>query len=96
MKAKMFSIAEGDVGALSRRLQLLEEEVDRSERHLGTATADLANTSQRADQSIKKRQQFESINCVNEDTCDKLEWQLKEDRCLYILFPSTTIRNWSA
>ena len=76
----MFSVAEGDVGALSRRLQLLEDEVERSERHLATATADLANTSQRADQSIKKRQQFESINCVNEDTCDKLEWQLKEDR----------------
>ena len=36
--------------------------------------------SQRADSAIKKRQQLENHNSANEEQCDKLEGQLKEDK----------------
>ena len=34
----------------------------------------------RADQAVKKRQQLENLNTANEEQCDKLECQLKEDK----------------
>ena len=37
-------------------------------------------TSFRADQAVKMRQQLENMNSANEEQCDKLETQLKEDK----------------
>merc|ERR1712038_2239790 len=77
-KEKAYSNAEGDVGALSRRVCLIEEEVERSEERLAKAVTELAGQSQRADAAIKKRQQLENLNSANEEQGDKLESQLKE------------------
>merc|ERR1719225_1230346 len=79
-KEKAYSSAEGDVGGLSRRALLIEEEVERSEERLAKAVTELAGQSRRADAAIKKRQQLENLNSVNEEQGDKLESQLKEDK----------------
>merc|ERR1719273_1420445 len=79
-KEKAYSSAEGDVGGLSRRALLIEEEVERSEERLAKVVTELAKHSQRADAAIKKRQQLENLNSVNEEQGDKLEVQLKEDK----------------
>lgn len=54
--------AESEVAALNRRIQLLEEDLERSEERLSTATAKLAEASQAADESerseITKHQQI--------------------------------------
>ena len=60
--SKAYSSAEGDVGGLSRRALLIEEEVERSEERLAKAVTELAKHSQRADAAIKKRQQLENLN----------------------------------
>ena len=57
-----YSSAEGDVGGLSRRALLIEEEVERSEERLAKAVTELARHSQRADAAIKKRQFLENSN----------------------------------
>ena len=62
---KAYSSAEGDVGGLSRRALLIEEEVERSEERLAKAVTELAGQSQRADAAIKKRQQLENLNRCN-------------------------------
>merc|ERR1712088_612532 len=79
-KEKACSSAEGDVGGLSRRALLIEEEVERSEERLAKAVTELARHSQRADSAIKKRQQLENMNSANEEQGDKLESQLKDDK----------------
>merc|ERR1712117_173092 len=79
-KEKLYTNAEGDVGALSRRVVLLEEEVDRSGRTLAKAVSDLASMSLRADAAVKMRQHLENMNTMNEENSDKLECQLKEDK----------------
>lgn len=79
-KDKSLSSAEGDVGSLSRRVLLLEEEVERSEERLAKAVTNLSKMSIRADVAVKKRQQLENNNSHNEEQCDKLETQLKEDK----------------
>lgn len=43
--------AESEVAALNRRIQLLEEDLERSEERLGSATAKLSEASQAADES---------------------------------------------
>lgn len=43
--------AESEVAALNRRIQLLEEDLERSEERLATATAKLAEASAAADES---------------------------------------------
>lgn len=45
------SQAESEVAALNRRIQLLEEDLERSEERLATATQKLAEASQAADES---------------------------------------------
>ena len=45
------SQAEGEVAALNRRIQLLEEDLERSEERLATATQKLAEASHAADES---------------------------------------------
>merc|ERR1719325_566026 len=61
-KEKAYSSAEGDVGGLSRRALLIEEEVERSEERLAKAVTELAQQSKRADAAIKKRQFLENSN----------------------------------
>merc|ERR550519_2277420 len=70
-KEKAYGNAESDVGSLSRRTLLLEEEVERSEERLAKAVSELAKQSQRADGAVRKRQTLEN---------DKLEVQLKDDK----------------
>lgn len=43
--------AESEIAGLNRRIQLLEEDLERSEERLATATAKLAEASQAADES---------------------------------------------
>ena len=47
----LFFQAEGEVAALNRRIQLLEEDLERSEERLATATQKLAEASHAADES---------------------------------------------
>ena len=49
--------AEGEVAALNRRIQLLEEDLERSEERLATATQKLAEASHAADES----ERYESL-----------------------------------
>ena len=48
---RLFFQAEGEVAALNRRIQLLEEDLERSEERLATATQKLAEASHAADES---------------------------------------------
>merc|ERR1712184_175332 len=79
-KEKAYSSAEGDVGGLSRRALLIEEEVERSEERLAKAVTELAKHSQRADAAIKKRQQLENLNSANEEQEDKFTMAESERR----------------
>ena len=54
IKSKLIEVylqAEGEVAALNRRIQLLEEDLERSEERLATATQKLAEASHAADES---------------------------------------------
>lgn len=57
-----FVQAEGEVAALNRRIQLLEEDLERSEERLNTATTKLAEASQAADESER------SVVCLAVDS----------------------------
>merc|ERR1712142_366682 len=52
--------AEGEVAALNRRIQLLEEDLERSEECLATATQKLAEASHAADESERMRKVLEN------------------------------------
>jgi len=79
-KEKAYNSAEGDVGGLSRRALLIEDEVEKSEERLAKAITDLAFQLKRADAAIKKRLLLENLNSTNEEQVDKLECQLKDDK----------------
>lgn len=55
--------AESEVAALNRRIQLLEEDLERSEERLGSATAKLSEASQAADESERLVSAFDA-NCI--------------------------------
>ncbi|XP_050513635.1 tropomyosin-1, isoforms 9A/A/B isoform X2 [Diabrotica virgifera virgifera] len=74
--------AESEVAALNRRIQLLEEDLERSEERLATATAKLAEASQAADESERQRKVLENRSLADEERMDALENQLKEARFL--------------
>ena len=78
VKEKAFANAEGDVGGLSRRILLLEDEVEKSEERLAVNITKLCKESKRADLAVKKRQQLENLNSASEEQIDNLETQLKE------------------
>merc|ERR1712029_793193 len=65
---------------MSRRVLLLEEEDERSEERLAKTVTQLSQVSIRADVAVKNRQKLENNNSYNEEQCDKLETQLKEDK----------------
>merc|ERR1712080_745550 len=54
--------AEGEVAALNRRIQLLEEDLERSEERLATAAQKLAEASHAADESERIRKALENKN----------------------------------
>ncbi|XP_011184057.1 myosin-9 isoform X7 [Zeugodacus cucurbitae] len=74
--------AESEVAALNRRIQLLEEDLERSEERLGSATAKLSEASQAADESERARKILENRSLADEERMDALENQLKEARFL--------------
>ncbi|XP_037922222.1 uncharacterized protein LOC119658701 isoform X5 [Hermetia illucens] len=74
--------AESEVAALNRRIQLLEEDLERSEERLASATAKLSEASQAADESERARKVLENRSLADEERMDALENQLKEARFL--------------
>jgi len=64
--------AEGEVAALNRRIQLLEEDLERSEERLNTATTKLAEASQAADESER------SVSPHEEDRQDQLMQRISD------------------
>merc|ERR1712088_1138104 len=74
--------AEGEVAALNRRIQLLEEDLERSEERLATATQKLAEASHAADESERMRKVLENRSLSDGERMEALENQLKEARFL--------------
>ncbi|XP_058447240.1 uncharacterized protein LOC131427772 isoform X12 [Malaya genurostris] len=72
--------AESEVAALNRRIQLLEEDLERSEERLASATAKLSEASAAADESERARKILENRSLADEERMDALENQLKEAR----------------
>ncbi|XP_019758325.1 tropomyosin-1, isoforms 9A/A/B isoform X2 [Dendroctonus ponderosae] len=70
--------AESEVAALNRRIQLLEEDLERSEERLATATAKLAEASQAADESERIRKALENRTNMEDDRVSILEQQLSQ------------------
>jgi len=82
-KEKIYANAEADVGALSRRILLMEDDAEKSENRLATAISDLLRASLRADEHIKARTKLVQDISSNEEDIDELENKLKDAK--YIL-----------
>ncbi|XP_023231560.1 tropomyosin isoform X1 [Centruroides vittatus] len=74
--------AEGEVAALNRRIQLIEEDLERSEEKLKITTQKLEEVSQAADESERMRKMLEHRSITDEERMDGLECQLKEARVM--------------
>ncbi|XP_014251880.1 tropomyosin isoform X16 [Cimex lectularius] len=74
--------AESEVAALNRRIQLLEEDLERSEERLATATAKLAEASQAADESERIRKALENRTNMEDDRVGSLESQLAQAKLI--------------
>ncbi|XP_059047843.1 uncharacterized protein LOC131843250 isoform X4 [Achroia grisella] len=74
--------AESEVAALNRRIQLLEEDLERSEERLATATAKLAEASQAADESERIRKALENRTNMEDDRVAILETQLSQAKLI--------------
>ncbi|XP_034937376.1 tropomyosin isoform X4 [Chelonus insularis] len=74
--------AESEVAALNRRIQLLEEDLERSEERLATATAKLAEASQAADESERIRKALENRTNMEDDRVAALEQQLAQAKLI--------------
>lgn len=81
-KEKKVANIEADVGGLSRRLLLLEDELERSEERLGQAIKDLCHQCRRADETVRKRIQCENSQASMEEQIDTVEGKLKEAKFL--------------
>jgi len=82
-KEKVAANAEADVGALSRRILLMEDDAEKSENRLATAISGLLRSSLRADEQIKLRTKLVQDISSNEEDIDELENKLKDAK--YIL-----------
>ena len=58
---------EAEVGALTRRLQLIEEDLEKSEESLGTATTDLAAAAQAVEETEEIRTALKNFGDVEDD-----------------------------
>merc|ERR1712179_428818 len=74
--------AEGEVAALNRRIQLLEEDLERSEERLATATQKLAEASHAADESERMRKVSKNRSLLDEERMDALENQLAQAKLI--------------
>merc|ERR1712071_359565 len=74
--------AEGEVAGLNRRVQLLEEDLVRSEERLGTATTELAEASHSADESERIRKALENRTNMEDDRVAILEAQLAQAKLI--------------
>ncbi|KRF83170.1 uncharacterized protein Dvir_GJ23210, isoform E [Drosophila virilis] len=74
--------AESEVLALNRRIQLLEEDLERSEERLGSATAKLSEASQAADESERIRKALENRTNMEDDKVALLENQLAQAKLI--------------
>uniref|UniRef100_A0A2A4JKX2 Tropomyosin n=1 Tax=Heliothis virescens TaxID=7102 RepID=A0A2A4JKX2_HELVI len=74
--------AESEVAALNRRIQLLEEDLERSEERLATATAKLSEASQAADESERIRKALENRTNMEDDRVAILEAQLSQAKLI--------------
>ncbi|VEN56862.1 unnamed protein product [Callosobruchus maculatus] len=74
--------AESEVAALNRRIQLLEEDLERSEERLATATAKLAEASAAADESERIRKALENRTNMEDDRVAVLEQQLSQAKLI--------------
>ncbi|XP_041367080.1 tropomyosin isoform X8 [Gigantopelta aegis] len=69
---------ETEINGMNRRVQLLEEDMERNEERLQTATERLEEASKAADESERGRRMLEGKLTVTEDRLDQLESQLKQ------------------
>ena len=80
---------ESEVAALNRRIQLLEDDLERSEERLVTATQKLAEASHAAEESERIRKVLENKSNSEEDRASSVEQQLSEARITKLLnFPN--------
>lgn len=77
-REKEFKAAEEDVGALSRRVMLMEEEAKKSETNLANTVTQLAIQSKEADGILKKVKYFENKTMTNEVELEEAEKNLRE------------------
>ncbi|XP_048732481.2 tropomyosin-2 isoform X16 [Ostrea edulis] len=70
--------AEQEIQGFNRRIQLLEEDMERSEERLQSATEKLEEASKAADESERGRKVLESRSFADDERIDALEAQLKE------------------
>lgn len=73
---------EAEMASLNRKVQTIEEDLERSEERLGTATTKLAEASQAADESSRMCKVLENRSQQDEERMDQLTNQLKEARML--------------
>merc|ERR1712079_802439 len=74
--------AEGEVAALNRRIQLLEDDLEGSEERLNAATQKLAEASHAADESERIRKALENKNNMEDDRVAILEAQLAQAKLI--------------
>nr|XP_040230148.2 uncharacterized protein LOC120953866 isoform X2 [Anopheles coluzzii] len=74
--------AESEVAALNRRIQLLEEDLERSEERLASATAKLSEASAAADESERIRKALENRTNMEDDRVGILEAQLAQAKLI--------------
>ncbi|CAH1166965.1 unnamed protein product [Phyllotreta striolata] len=82
IKTRHLIRAESEVAALNRRIQLLEEDLERSEERLATATAKLAEASAAADESERILKALENKTNMEDDRVSHLEQQLSQAKLI--------------
>merc|ERR1712025_1047593 len=70
--------AESEVLALHRKIQLVEEDFDRTEEKLKEVTEKYEESAQAADDAERQRKVLDNLNMNNEDKVAKLELSLAE------------------
>merc|ERR1712080_426488 len=77
-KEKEFKNAEEDVGALSRRVMLMEEEAKKADTSLADTVTKLAIQSKEADAILKKVKYYENKNMISEVEVEEGDKNLRE------------------